>query len=121
MINAHDLYSLLGVLTSAFIAIGGVIYVQRSTRALKNQDDSSNLTAERQRLEAAAYERARESYEAALRTRAEEMRGLERRVADAEERAKAAKRQADKLEKRVIDLEEFIESHNIPLPKNEDD
>lgn len=115
--------SMVGVVVSALIALAGVIYVQRSTRGLRDADRDAEHDAAVKRLESEAYGRARESYEAAISRYQGDLKALEGRVLAAEQRVQHAEERAIKAEERAVRAEAVsrrlvreLTHHNIPVP-----
>lgn len=118
--------ALVGVVLSAAAALGGVIYVQHATKALKDNENKRANEA----VEAGAYGRARESYEAAISRYEKEVARLggevdscriaaneaQAQATHAEFRAEAAEKRVDRAERRITQLEEYVREHELPVP-----
>lgn len=115
--------ALVGVVFAALISLAGVIYVQRSTKSIRESETMTKHDAETKRLESEAYSRARESYEAAiaryhgdLARMQGHIESLEQRVALTERRAREAEARAATAERLLHRLKIEFEERNLPLP-----
>lgn len=87
---------LIGSIVSGLIALSGVIYVQRVTRALRRETDLDSRSDTRQQIEAKAYERAEASNERSRKEAERYAERLETRLVAVEKRAEDAETEAQK-------------------------
>lgn len=90
-----------GTVITAFIAYLGVRYTQR----LVSKASDATARLEQSKVDASAYGRARESYEAAMRTQSEQIGDLSRQVAELRHNAREDHAEMEELRDRIEKLE----------------
>ncbi len=112
--------SALAVIGASLVTLAGVIYTQRVTRAAQARSEA----LERSKVDAEAYARARESYEAAIQRLNEEIKRLDRQVRTLRESLDLE--QADNIQLRrtlrhiedtIAQLHDLLERAGVDVPE----
>ena len=114
--------SVISALIAGVFSIGTVVYVARQSRrdrkAAREFAERDEANSERMRLEAEAYERARQSYRDALDTAVSQIGRMEKRIEACEIRARRAERRADHSQQIIYELREELRKAGVQIPSH---
>lgn len=108
--------AIVSAVVSALVGFSGIAYSVREARRTRREQREETNNPLLARIEAEAWDRARDSWREAIREFEARATRAEARAQAAETEARSARRAAEKCEQKLVALRRWLRAQQIPVP-----